>query len=198
MRKARIPKTEIIELASNLATTTGLSGLSIGNLATELKMSKSGLFAHFGSKEKLQTEIINHIEKLFRKHVIVPCLKEPRGKQRLIKLFDLLLNWIGNKNHHNGCLYLNASFEFAESNQNDNIRKRIIEIQNRFDEFVILLVDDAKTLKEFKHNSNSIDFSYDLWSIVLGFHHRERLFRDPKSKDNAYRLFKILLKQFEK
>jgi len=200
MRKARSSraKDSIIEKASYFATSTGLSGLTIGQLASELKMSKSGLFAHFGSKENLQNAILNHIEKLFKRHVIIPCLREPKGKKRVLKLFDLLIDWIGNKKGHNGCLYVTASFEFAEMNPKDNIRKRIIEIQNKFNKFIIVLIDEAIQNKEFKVNISSIDFTYDLWSIMLGFHHRQKLLKDPNSQKHAYRSFNLLLKQFEK
>src|SRR5580765_6312186 len=85
-RKGVRTRESILRAAVDLASVEGLEGLTIGRLADELKMSKSGLFAHFGSKEELQLATIEMARQIFVEHIVRPALAEPEGIQRLLKL----------------------------------------------------------------------------------------------------------------
>src|SRR6516164_5517780 len=89
--KAARTRQEILALAADLASAEGLEGLTIGRLATELRMSKTGIFAHFGSKEELQLATVNRAKEVFLEHVVNPSLAEPRGLKRLQAM---LISWL--------------------------------------------------------------------------------------------------------
>src|SRR5262245_21520516 len=94
MRKGQSTRNTILNEAVALASQVGLEGLSIGSLAGRLDMSKSGLFAHFGSKEDLQLLTLKQAQELFRERVFSPALAEPRGLPRLRALFVNWLAWV--------------------------------------------------------------------------------------------------------
>src|SRR5262249_34859682 len=102
----------ILRVAVNLASVEGLQGLTIGRLAEELKMSKSGLFAHFGSKEELQVATVEMARQIFVEHVIRPALAEPEGMPRLWALCDRWLRHVESRVFAGGCFFTAASFEF--------------------------------------------------------------------------------------
>src|SRR5262249_38739798 len=102
----------ILRVAVNLASVEGLEGLTIGRLADELKMSKSGLFAHFGSKEDLQLATVEMARRIFVEHVVQPALAEPEGMPRLWALCNGWLSHVENHVFQGGCFFTAASFEF--------------------------------------------------------------------------------------
>jgi AcrR family transcriptional regulator len=113
-RKARGARTRasILEVAANLASVEGLEGLTIGRLATELKMSKSGLFAHFGSKEELQLATLEAAREIFAREVVEPALAAPRGLPRLQALIAHKLAYERGEVFAGGCFFENVRAEF--------------------------------------------------------------------------------------
>src|SRR5882724_6567999 len=102
----------VLRAAVNLASVEGLGGLTIGRLADELKMSKSGLFAHFGSKEELQLATIDMAKQIFTEHVITPASFSPEGMPRLWELCNRWLRHVEDRIFRGGCFFSAASFEF--------------------------------------------------------------------------------------
>src|SRR5215471_353123 len=103
---------EILRTAMDVASAEGLEGLSIGRLATELEMSKTGIFAHFGSKEQLQLATVDAAKQVFLEQIVQPALKHARGKARLMAMLE---NWIGYVERivfRGGCFFAAASAEF--------------------------------------------------------------------------------------
>ena len=98
MSKGEQTRQEIVERALALAGEVGLEGVSLGVLAASLNLSKSGLFAHFKSKEALQVDVLQRAIDHFIQDVVVPALKQPRGEPRVVTLFDYYLAWV----HGNG------------------------------------------------------------------------------------------------
>ena len=92
MSKGELTRTAILDRASGLASTVGLGGLTIGSLAEELSLSKSGLFGHFRSKEALQVQVLEHAAARFVEAVVRPALREPRGEPRMRGLFERWLD----------------------------------------------------------------------------------------------------------
>jgi AcrR family transcriptional regulator len=113
-RKARGARTRasILEVAANLASVEGLEGLTIGRLATELKMSKSGLFAHFGSKEELQLATLGAAREIFAREVVEPARAAPRGLPRLQALIAHKLAYERGEVFAGGCFFENVRAEF--------------------------------------------------------------------------------------
>ena len=105
MRKGERTKSAILNQAVSAASRHGIEGLSIGSLADRLEMSKSGLFAHFGSKEDLQIAVLSTAAAKFEEVVVRPALRAPRGAARLRKWFDLWLRWITDPSIPGGCLF---------------------------------------------------------------------------------------------
>jgi AcrR family transcriptional regulator len=102
----------ILDRAVDLASLEGLQGLTIGRLADDLGMSKSGLFAHFGSKEELQLATLEAAGERFLNEVLRPALKQPRGYPRLVAICDAWIDYIGRDVFPGGCFFAAASFEF--------------------------------------------------------------------------------------
>src|SRR4051812_30080154 len=108
MSKGEETRQAIVDHAMRVASRVGLEGLSIGQLAEELKLSKSGLFAHFRSKENLQVQVIQSAADQFVRQVLMPALRKPRGEPRVRALFEEWLKW-GAK--PGGCLFVSAAAE---------------------------------------------------------------------------------------
>lgn len=105
-------RTVVLDRAVRLATEAGLDGLSLGQLAEALHVSKSGLFAHWRSKEELQLATIDQARSQWQEHVISPALREPRGIRRLWALHQARLDFYAGGLLPGGCFFANAEFEF--------------------------------------------------------------------------------------
>src|SRR5215469_3534185 len=103
---------EILSIAVDVASAEGLEGISIGRLATELKMSKTGIFAHFGSKEHLQLATVEAAKQIFMEQVIQPALQSPQGISRLKAMLERWLGYVERIVFRGGCFFAAASAEF--------------------------------------------------------------------------------------
>ena len=110
--KAARTRQEILALAADLASAEGLEGLTIGRLAAELRMSKTGIFAHFGSKEELQVATVNRAKEVFLEQVVKPALAKPRGLKRLQAMLTSWLKYVEHAVFRGGCFFAAASLEF--------------------------------------------------------------------------------------
>src|SRR4249919_1851901 len=119
----------ILHTAARLATVEGLDGLTIGRLAAETGMSKSGLFAHFGSKEELQLATIDTAEEIFEEDVLRPALQE-EGRARLEALCERFLSHVDRKVFPGGCFFASAAAEL--DTRPGPVRDRIAAFQSRW------------------------------------------------------------------
>jgi len=110
--KAATTRQQILALAADLASAEGVEGLTIGRLAAELRMSKTGIFAHFGSKEELQIATVNRAKEVFLEQVVKPALAEPRGVRRLQAMLAHWLKYVEQSIFRGGCFFAAASLEF--------------------------------------------------------------------------------------
>jgi len=110
--KAARTRQEIVALAADLASAEGLEGLTIGRLAAELRMSKTGIFAHFGSKEELQLATVNRAKEVFLEQVVKPAQAKPRGLKRLQAMLTSWLEYVEHGVFRGGCFFAAASLEF--------------------------------------------------------------------------------------
>ena len=113
MSKGEATKTSILDEALHVASRVGFEGLSIGQLADRTEMSKSGLFAHFRSKEQLQLQTLEHAASRFTDVVVRPTLKAPRGERRIRELFERWLDW-ETETLAGGCVFASASIEYDD------------------------------------------------------------------------------------
>src|SRR5271154_28076 len=131
-RQARGARTReaILRRAVNIASVEGLEGLTVGRLAEELKMSKSGLFAHFGSKEDLQLATVEAARQLFIDEISRPAMSAPQGMPRLLNLLNLWLGHVERRLFEGGCFFTAASFEF--DGRSGPVRDRVAAIMHEW------------------------------------------------------------------
>jgi AcrR family transcriptional regulator len=181
----------ILDRAFRVATRDGLEGLSIGMLAGELGMSKSGLFAHFGSKEDLQIEVLRLASQRFVDHVWRPALKAPQGEPRLRKLVERWMSWINEPSMPGGCMFVAAAAELDD--KDGRPREYLVGEQKKLCASLAKAARLAIEAGHFRSNLDCDQFAFDVYSVVLGYNYQRRLMRDPKAESRARRALERLL-----
>lgn len=179
----------ILDLAVDDASRVGLEGLTIGKLAREAGLSKSGLFAHFGSKEELQLEVLAAGVERFVAQVMAPAFKAPRGRPRIEALFEGWLGW--ERQLPGGCLFVSLANELDD--RPGPLRDRLVAYQR---DWIGTLATAARIAVEEGHFRRDLDceqFAYDFYSIELAYHHFNRLLADPHAERRARQAFADLL-----
>jgi AcrR family transcriptional regulator len=190
MSKGLETRERIVEHAIRIATREGLEGLSIGCLATELGMSKSGLFAHFGSKEDLQLAVLQAAALRFEHGVVRPAFRAPRGEPRIRRLFEQWLRWVESETP-GGCLFVAAAAELDD--QDGRPREFLVRAQKELLEAIVKAVKMAVDEKHFRPEIDPDQMAFDLYGMVLAFNHQHRLLRDPRAGDRARTSFERLI-----
>lgn len=180
--KGQRTRDAILGVAVERAVRVGVGGLTLGDLATELGMSKSGLYAHFGSIEALQVAVLDHAGLNFAERVIVPALGRPRGERRLRALADA---WIltCRDGEPNGCLFVKSSTEF--DGRPGPIRDRLQALHLQFHDSLTRVVGGGVTTGEFDPGLDVDRFAHDWYALMLGFYHAHRLLDDPLAEARA-------------
>jgi len=173
----------ILHVAVNLASLEGLQGLSIGHLADELKMSKSGLFAHFGSKEDLQLATVEMARQIVVEHVIRPALAQPEGMPRLWALCDGWLGHVEKRVFAGGCFFTAASFEF--DSRSGPVRDSIADAMRAWLGVLSEAVARAQKCGHLKTGFDPEKFAFEMYSLVIGSHWGHGLFGNRKPFSNA-------------
>ena len=189
MTKGLETRERILDRAIDVASTIGLEGLSIGGVAKDVGMSKSGLFAHFDSKEDLQLKVLETTVDRFIRAVIAPALRQPRGEPRLRAFFDNWLAWP--ESISGGCLFVAAAIELDD--RPGRLRDYLQSTQR---DWLDALATAARIAVEEDHFRADLDieqFAYDFYSTLLGFHHVHRLLQDPRAADRARKSFEGLI-----
>jgi AcrR family transcriptional regulator len=184
-------RTAILDRGVRLATQVGLEGLTIGRLATELHLSKSGLFAHFRSKEALQIQVLDAAAERFVDEVVKPAVREPRGEPRVRALFDRWLGWARSNSGPGGCLFVAAAAELDD--RPGPVRDRLVALQKGWLEMIAIVFRTGVTEGVFRTDLDPEEFAHDLYSVMLGFHHAKRLLNDPRAEARAQAAFGRLL-----
>ena len=188
MSKGDDTRSGILATAGQLAGQVGLDGLTIGGLATRTGLSKSGLFAHFGSKEELQLQVHAHNVERFTAEVIRPALRAPRGEPRLRALFERWLEWAAAPG---GCPMLAASFEFDD--RPGPLRDRLVQDQRDWLDTIAMIVNSGIGEGQFRPDLDPRQFAQDLEGVMLAFHLASRLLRDPEAATRTRRSLDALL-----
>jgi len=163
----------ILRAAVDLASVEGLEGLTIGRLADELKMSKSGLFAHFGSKEDLQLATVQMAREIFIDNVVRPALAEPSGAPRLWSLCDRWIRHVEQKVFPGGCFFTAASFEF--DSRPGPVRDAIVDAMNTWLSTLTRAVHEAKKAEHIRTSVDSAQFAFEIYSMAMGAHWASQL-----------------------
>jgi AcrR family transcriptional regulator len=181
----------ILAHALALATRVGVEGVTIGRLADDLKMSKSGLFAHFRSKETLQIAMLRLASERMVEAVVKPALGVPRGEPRVRALFERWLAWERSPGLPGGCPFVAASFELDD--QPGPVRDFVVQSLRDWQDTLAGAARIAVQEGHFRADLDCEQFAHDCQAIALGFVHASRLLRDPRAQARATAAFETLV-----
>ncbi len=184
MSKGQQTKAAILDEAVGLASRVGFNALTIGQLAESTGMSKSGLFAHFKSKEALQLETLERARERFTDLVIRPTLATPRGAARVRALTDNWLVW-ETQALQGGCIFVTGSAEYDD--QPGPMRDALVRNQRDWVDFIETVARAAISEGDFRADLDVEQFAFSLQGLIFAFHHTARLLRDPKAPEHIRR-----------
>jgi AcrR family transcriptional regulator len=194
MVREKNTKKAILEKGLEMASNLSLDAITIGGLAKEMNMSKSGLFAHFQSKENLQIEILNYAALSFFEQVIKPSLKIERGIPRIRAIVNNWIKWGAISS--GGCIFVNATTEFND--RPGNIQNILLAQQKQWMDVLRRIGESAIKAGDIKPDSDCEQFAYDLYSLVLGYYYYDQLLHDPKIEQRKEKSLNQFLKAYSK
>jgi AcrR family transcriptional regulator len=187
--KGEATRQVVLERAVEVASRLGLAGLTIGSLASEVELSKSGLFGHFRSKEALQLQVLGHARQTFTDQVVHPALAAPRGEPRLRTLFERWL--VVCRESAPGCLFVSAATEFDD--QPGTVREQLVRDNRDLMESIAQMFRTGISEEQFKPDADPDQFAFDLHGAMLGYFHAHRLMADPLAEKRTRRAFERLI-----
>lgn len=182
MSKGQQTKAAILDEAVGIASRVGFNALTIGQLAESTGMSKSGLFAHFKSKEALQLDTLERARERFTDLVVRPTLAAPRGIQRIRALVDHWLVWEAEA-LEGGCIFVTASIEYDD--QPGPMRDALVRNQRDWIEFIGTVAGTAVSEGDFRADLDTEQFAFTLQGLMYAYHHTARLLRDPRALERT-------------
>jgi AcrR family transcriptional regulator len=174
--KGERTKQAILDVAASLATEEGLEPLSIGRLAQATRMSKSGLFAHFGSKEELQLATVDHAAELFVREVIAPAREAPKGLARVWALCENMIDYAERQVFPGGCFFAAASFEF--NRRPGPVRDRIHHMLGTWVSYLEHAEEQAQQTGEILQDLGAKELAFELDAFAQAANARYQLFED--------------------
>ena len=191
--KGQTTRAAILDAALGLASHMGLEGLSIGALAEVTGMSKSGVFAHFGSREELQISVVREYHARFEEEVFHPALREPRGLPRLRALFE---RWIKRVSVEldSGCIYISGAVEFDDrpGPVRDALAQMVRAWHSALERAIRLAVEQG----HLKPDTDVMQMLFELHGLILALHHDARFLRLPGALDRVQRGFEHVLAHY--
>jgi len=183
MRKGEQTRAAILDAALDLAGRDGLEGLTIGLLAERMQMSKSGVFAHFGSREDLQVEVVREYHRRFEQEVFFPSLAEPRG---LPRLRAMLSRWFDKRIHEvmTGCIYISGAVEYDDRADNP-VREQLVASVTMWRAALLRAISQAIDEGHLRRDTDPALMLFELYSVTLGLHHDGRFLHLPDAVGHA-------------
>ena len=193
LQKGQQTKAAIIDAALGQATHIGLEGLSIGALAEVMGMSKSGVFAHFGSREELQVSVIREYHHCFEQEVFYPAMSAPRGVPRLRALFD---NWMKRTSIEidSGCIYISGAIEFDD--RTGPVRDALAHSVLTWHAAMKRAIQQAKDLGQLNADVVEDQMLFEVHGLILALHYEARFLKNPGSLARALTGFDNILARF--
>jgi len=182
LHKGQQTRAAILEAALGLASHMGLEGLSIGALAEVTQMSKSGVFAHFGSREELQISVIREYHARFEEEVFFPAINEPRGLPRLRALFE---RWVRRVSVEldSGCIYISGAVEFDD--RPGPVRDALAGMVRAWHAALQRAISLAVDAGELRPDTDPTQMLFEVHGLILALHHDARFLRLPGALDRA-------------
>jgi len=191
MSKGDETKATVLRHALALSSRIGLQGLSIGRLADELEMSKSGLFGHFKSKEELLSQVLELAAREFLDDVVRTAFREPAGEPRIRRLFENWVEWTRSNRYAGGCPFVQFSFELDD--QPGPLRNDLLRQQRGWKEILSESARRAVAEGHFRSDLDVEQFAHELQALMLGYHHASRLMHDEKAETHVRQSFETLV-----
>ena len=192
MDKVECTHRRILWRGLEIVSERGLGGVSLGGLAARAGMSKSGLFAHFRSKEELQVELLRAAEAALRREVMEPVLDVPEGLPRLRALVGRWLGWAARSGLPGGCPLYAAAFELDDAEEGP-VRDFLMKSKGEWSGMLEGLVGEAVELGQLGEDLDAVQFVWQLEGIYLSHHVSQRLMRDPEADARALTAFDELV-----
>lgn len=192
LRKGEQTRAAILEAALGIASREGLEGLTIGVLAECMGMSKSGVFAHFGSREDLQREVLRLYHQHFEQEVFYPSLREPRGLPRLESLFA---RWVARVSMEiaSGCIYISGAVEYDD--RPGAIREQLVEMVRLWQVALQRAAMQAIAEGHLPADTDADQLVFEMYGLVLALHHDARFIKRPGSVARAQAGFARLIQR---
>ncbi|MBA3542138.1 MAG: TetR/AcrR family transcriptional regulator [Deltaproteobacteria bacterium] len=188
MAKGEETRQAILARAFELANVVGVSGLSIGRLAEETGLSKSGLFAHFGSKEALEVAVVEEASRQFVQAVMVPALREPRGEPRVRAMYEHWMTW---GQRPGGCFFVGASAELDD--RPGPPRDRLVQAMRDWTDALATAARIAVTEGHFRADLDPEQFAFELYGLTVGGHTYLQFLKEPTTLTRSRQAFDRLL-----
>jgi AcrR family transcriptional regulator len=193
MMKGQQTRAAILEAALGLASQMGLEGLSIGALAEVTKMSKSGVFAHFGSREELQICVVREYHAKFEEEVFYPALREARGLPRLRALFERWLRRV-TVEIDSGCIYISGAVEFDD--RPGPVRDALVTMVRTWQQALARAIAVAIEEGHLRADTDPQQVLFEVHGLILALHHDARFLRNAGATDRARAAFERVLSHY--
>lgn len=191
MKKASVTRQRILQEGLAVASLAGFSGLSFGDLAERTQLSKSGLFAHFRSRDDLHVQILEEAQALFQQSVIEPAQLALQGLPRLRSLFSLWVGWAPRSGLPGGCPFVAAAVEVDDCE--GPLRDHVEAWQLRWSSLFQSVVEEAITCGQLSRRVDPRQFTWEAFGIYLVYHFASRLMHDSHAEERAHQAFERLL-----
>jgi AcrR family transcriptional regulator len=190
LHKGRQTRSAILDAALGLASQIGLEGLSIGALAEMMHMSKSGVFAHFGSREELQISVIREYHQRFEHEVFYPSISLARGLPRLVTLFD---RWVRRVSVEidSGCIYISGAVEFDD--RPGPVRDALASMVQTWQAALQRAIEIAIAEGHLLPATDSDQVLFEVHGLILALHHDARFLRNPNAIGRARKAFERVI-----
>ena len=192
MLKGQQTKQAIVQAAVSMSTQFGLEGLSIGHLAERMHMSKSGVFAHFGSREELQLAVVREYYRRFEARVFQPALQEPRGLARLQKMINLWMQ-TSIQELSAGCIFISGAVEFDD--RPGPVRDELVRSVQIWRAALKRAIEQAVEVGDLKTDCAPDAMLFQIYSYVQGLHHDARFLQISRSVDIATQSIQQIIDQ---
>jgi AcrR family transcriptional regulator len=194
MRKGEMTRAAILDVALDLASRDGLEGLTIGLLADKMNMSKSGVFAHFGSREDLQIEVVKLYHHHFEQEVFYPSMKDPRG---LLRLQAMFARWVKRVSVEiaSGCIYISGAVEYDD--RPGAIREELAGMVRAWKNALRRCVVQCIDMGHLAMDTDPDQLVFEMYGLILALHHDARFLKLPGSVNRAEVGFERLIKSYQ-
>ncbi len=193
LHKGQQTRSAILDAALGLASHMGLEGLSIGALAELMHMSKSGVFAHFGSREELQISVVREYHSKFEDEVFFPALREMRGLPRLKALFD---RWVKRVSVEidSGCIYISGAVEFDD--RPGPVRDALVAMVQTWQDALARAIRIAVAEGHLRADTEAPQMLFEVHGLILALHHDARFLRNPGAVERATSAFDRVISHY--